>query len=115
MANDNVSNTDGFFFPGSVHSGTIIRALPSFANRYKNIYITIQNVWINKRYFEISNSKEKQCLIVDTRSINNLGPGKFRTQADSSMRHICYYNRNKPHTSFNLFWQQQNKHLEKVR
>ena len=91
------------FFPGSVHSGTITRTLPSFANRYKNIYITIQNVWINKLYFEISNSKEKQRLTVDTRSVNNLGPGKFRTQADSSMRQICYYNRNKTDTSFNSF------------
>ena len=77
--------------------------MSSFANRYKNTYIPTPNVWINKLYFEISNSREKQCLTVDTRDVNNLGPGKFRTQADNGMRQICYYNRNKTDASFNSF------------
>ena len=99
-----MSQTQTFnFFPGSVHSGTITRTLPSFPNRYKNTYIPIRNVWTNKLYFEISNSKEKQCLTVDTLDVNDLGPGKFRTQADNSLRQICYYNRNKSDTSFNYF------------
>ena len=77
--------------------------MSSFANRYKNTYIPTPNVWINLLYFEISNSREKQCLTVDTRDVNNLGPGKFRTQADNGMRQICYYNRNKTDASFNSF------------
>ena len=81
-----MSQTQTFnFFPGSVHSGTITRTLPSFPNRYKNTYIPIRNVWTNKLYFEISNSKEKQCLTVNTLDVNDLGPGKFRTQADNSL------------------------------
>ena len=70
-----------FFFPGSVDSSTITRSLSSFANRYKNIYIPTWNVWINKLYFEISNSRKKQCQTVDTRDVNSLGPGKFRIQS----------------------------------
>ena len=38
------------FFPGSVHSDTITRTLSSFPSRYKNTYISIRNVWINKLY-----------------------------------------------------------------
>ena len=34
-------------------------------------------------------------MTIDTRDINDLGPGKFRTQADNGARQICYYNRNK--------------------
>ena len=30
------------FFPGSVHSSSINRTLPLFANRYKNIYLPIR-------------------------------------------------------------------------
>ena len=41
--------------------------------------------------------------MIDTRDVNDLGPGKFRTQADSGTEKICYYNRNKKDTSFNSF------------
>ena len=61
------------FFSGSIHSGSISRTLSTFANRYKNNYIPIRNIWINKIYFEISNSKEKQCLTIDTRDVNDSG------------------------------------------
>ena len=70
-------------FPGSVRSSTINRTLSLFANRYKNTYLPIGNVSLNKLYFDISNSRQKQCLTVDTRDVNDLGPGKFRTQADN--------------------------------
>ena len=30
------------FFPGSVHSSSINRTLPLFANRYKNIYLPVR-------------------------------------------------------------------------
>ena len=42
-------------------------------------------------------------MTIDTRDINDLGPGKVRTQADSGTEQICYYNRNKKDTSFNSF------------
>ena len=35
------------FFPGSVQPSSIIKILSYFANRYKNNYITNQNLWIN--------------------------------------------------------------------
>ena len=91
------------FFLACVHTSSIQRILSSFASRYSNNYITTQNIWINKLYFHISNSKVKQCLTVDTRNVNDLGPGKFRTQADSGTEQICYYNGNKKDTSFNCF------------
>ena len=37
------------------------------------------------------------------RDVNDLGPGKFKTRADSGTEQICYYNRNKTDTSFKLF------------
>ena len=46
---------------------------------------------------------KKQCLTVDTRPINDLGPGKFRKQADNGQEQICYYNRGKSDTHFNSF------------
>ena len=45
---------------------------------------------------------QRQCLTIDTREINNLGPAKFRTRADK-LDKICYYNRNKKDTIFNSF------------
>ena len=101
------------FFPGSVHSTTITKTLSLFANRYKNTYIPTRNVWINKLYFEKFHSREKQCLTVDTRDVNDLGPGKLRTQADNGLQQICYYNRNKTDTSFNSFLTKTEQTFEK--
>ena len=74
-----------------------------FANKCKNNYVPTRNVWLSRLYFNVSDSKQKQCLTSDTRDINDLGPGKFSTQADNGTRQICYYNRNKSNTSFNSF------------
>ena len=90
------------FFPGSVQASAIIRILLSFASRYKHNYIPHRDLWINCLYFETSTLTQKQCLTIDTREINNLGPAKFRTQADK-LDKICYYNRNKKDTIFNSF------------
>ena len=56
---------------------------------------------MNKVFFEISSSQEKQCLTINTRDVNALGPGKFRMRADKCSSQVCYYNRNKTGTSFN--------------
>ena len=90
-------------FPGSIHSAMILKTLSLFASRYKNSYVLSQNVWLNRLYFDISTSKEKQCLTVDTRPINDLGPGKFRTSANNGQEQTCYYNRGKSDTHFNYF------------
>ena len=91
------------YFPGSVQVCSAQRILSSFASRYRKNYVPNQNIWINRLYFDTSNSKPKRCLTIDTRDFNDLGPGKFRTQADSETEQICYYNRNKKDTSFNCF------------
>ena len=91
------------FFLGSVHANSIVRILSSFTSRYKNASIPNRNIWINRLYFNVSNSKLKQCLTIDTGDANDLVPGKFRMQADSGTEQIRYYNRNKKDTSFNSF------------
>ena len=77
--------------------------MSSFASRYKYIYISHRDLWIYRLYLEISNLSQKQCLTIDTRDGIDIGPAKFRTQADSDTEQICYYNRNKKDTSCNSF------------
>ena len=90
-------------FPRSIQASSIVKILSSFCSRYKYNYIPNRNLWINRLYYDISNSSEKQCLTIDTRDVNDLGPAKFRTRVDSNQEQICYYNRNKRDTSFNSF------------
>ena len=78
------------FFPGSIHSSRILKTLSFFASRQKNSYIPNQQVWLNRLYFQISNSKETKCLTIDTREVNELGPEKFRTFADNEYEQTCY-------------------------
>ena len=75
-----MSNRNIYFFPGSIHAGSVAKMLSTSANRYENTFIPNRNIWINRLYFDISNSRQKQCFTIDTRDVNALGPGKFRTR-----------------------------------
>ena len=55
------------FFPGSIHNSRILKTLSLFASWQKNTYLPNKNVWLNKLYFQISNSQEKKCLTIDTK------------------------------------------------
>ena len=61
-------------------------------------------MWLNKLYFQILNSKNKQCLTIDTRDVNELGTAKFRTSVENGEEQTCYFNRNKSDTHFTSFF-----------
>ena len=88
-------------FPWLIQASATVKILSSFCNRYRYNYIPDRDLWINRLYFYISNSSKKQCLTIGTRDVNDLGPAKFRTQADSNREQICYYNQSKRDKSFN--------------
>ena len=90
-------------FPGSVLTSLILTILSFFCRRYKYNYILSTDLSINRLYFDISNSSNKQYLTTDTRDANDLGPAICRTQADNNSEQICYYNRNKVDKTFNSF------------
>ena len=94
------------FFPGSIHNSRILKTLSLFAPRQKSTYLPNKNVWLNKLSFQISNSQEKKCLAIDTRDVNEFGPGKFRANADNVEEQTCYFNRNKSATHFSSFLSQ---------
>ena len=94
------------FFPGSIHRSRILKTLSFFASRQKNTDIPNKSVWLNKLYFEISNSREKKCLTIDTRDVNDFGLGKFKTFADNGEEQTCYFNRNKSDTHYTSFFAQ---------
>ena len=98
-------------FPGSIQASSIVKILSSFCNRYRYNYIPNKDLWINRLYFDISNSSKKQCLTIDTRDVNDLGLAKFRKQADNNREEICYYNRNKRDKSFSSFLAVRKKNI----
>ena len=92
------------FFPGSVHSGRILKTFSLFASRERNTYVPTNQIWLNRLYFQISNSKDKLCLTIDTTDTNDFGSGKFRTRADSRQeQHHCYFNRSNTDSRFKCF------------
>ena len=92
------------FFPGLIHNSGILKTLSLFARRQKNTYLPNKNVWLNKLYFQISNSQEKNCLTINTRVVNEFGPGKFRMSVHNREEQTCYFNRNKSDTHFTSFF-----------
>ena len=94
------------FFPGSIHNSRILKTLSFFVSQQKNTYLPNKKIWLNKLYFQISNYQEKKCLTIDTRDVNESGPGKFRTSANNEEEQTCYFNRNKNNTDFTSFFAQ---------
>ena len=99
-----LSQTKTFnFFPGLIQAVAIIKILSPFASRYKHNHIPHRDIWSNRLYSQISYSRQKQCLTIDTHDVNDLGTAKFRRRADIRSEQLCYYNRNKKDSSFNSF------------
>ena len=99
-----ISQTKIFnIFPGSVQILSISKILTANCKRYTCEYIPTREFWLNRLYFEISNSNRKGCLTIDFRDFNSLGLSKFKTDAESGTEQICYYNRNRKDKSFNRF------------
>ena len=78
-------------FPGSLLTSSVIKILSSYCNAYTYEYIQAIDLWLNCSYFEISNSSKKQCLTIDMRHVNDLGPAKFRSGAKNDKEQVCYY------------------------
>ena len=99
-----LSQTKTFnIFPGSIQASSVVKILSSYCSRYTYEYMPHRDLWLSRLYFNISGSNKKQCLTIDTRDVNDLGPARFRTQADNNKEQICYYNRNKKDKTFNCF------------
>ena len=46
-------------FPGSIKTSSIVKILSSVCSRYKYNYVPNRDLWINRLYFDISNSTKK--------------------------------------------------------
>ena len=90
-------------FPSSIQVSAISKILTTNCKRYTYQYIPMRELWLNRLYFEISNSNKKECLAMDCCNFNSIWSSKFRTNAEDGQRQICYYNRNKKDKLFNRF------------
>ena len=75
-------------FPSSIQIAAISKILMTNCKQYTYDYILTRELWLNRPYFEISSSNKKECLTIDCRNFNSLGPSKFRTNAESGTRKI---------------------------
>ena len=55
-------------------------------------YIPHASLWISRLFIELANRKDKVCLTLDCSNRNRDGPGRFRSEADNSDNHFCYFN-----------------------
>ena len=106
-----ISQTKNFnIFPRSIQISSRAKILTTNCNRDTFDYIPNRDLWLNRLYFEMSNSTKKECLTIDCRSFNSIGPSKYRTSAESYIRQICYYNRSKKDKLFNRLLSVRKQH-----
>ena len=76
---------------------------PVFVCQQGKKHVPTNQIWLNRLYFQISNSQEKNCLTIDTRDSNEFGPGKFRTRANNAEEQYCYFNRTNTDSRFKRY------------
>ena len=75
-------------FPSAIQLKNMSRILRNNCDREMIKYMPKRELRINCLYFEIANQKNYPCLTIDC---GNIGPSKYRTQADNNLTQTCYY------------------------
>lgn len=84
MADDNLSDENVNIFPGSIQLFSVSKFLLANCNHKTFDYIPTRDLWLNRLYFEISNSREKICPTINCRNLNSPIPAKYKTRADNN-------------------------------
>ena len=72
--------------------------------KYTYDYIPHRDRWLNKLYFNISSSNKKQCLAIDTKDVNNLGPARFKLKLTITMNRFAIITVTKKTKGLIVFW-----------
>ena len=75
--------------PGSIKFSSISKILSANFNRETFNYIPSTDLYLNRLYFEISNSRERICLTIDCRNLNLSGPVKDRTNTQNAVEQFA--------------------------
>ena len=76
------------FFPGSIHNSKILKTLSLFANQQKTLIYLRDRFGLINFIMKYLIEKKKKCLTVDTRDINEFGPGNLEHLLESNKRVI---------------------------
>ena len=66
-------------------------------------YLPARSLWINKLFIVLANVNQKTCLTIDCSGINENGPRRFRTEANSPEKQVCCFNMLNNDQVFNVF------------
>ena len=100
--------------PGPLQTSLVIKILSSYCNMYayEYVYIPHRDLRLKRIYFEISNSSEKNCLMIDIRHINKIGPSQFRTGPKMTKSRFAILIITKMAELSIEFWLLENKHQQ---
>ena len=99
-----ISQTKTFnIFVGPIQRSSATKILASNYKCENFDYIPNRDLWFNRLYFEISNSKDKIFLTIDCRNFNFSGPSKYRTGGENAREQFCYFNQRKKDKFLNKF------------
>ena len=75
-------------FPASFPINSIRKGARS---RNTKKYIPQNAFWLNRLFFDLANTNDKICLIIDLLGVNKDGLGRFVAKADNPEFHVCYF------------------------
>ena len=78
-------------FPASVPINSVRKILEGACSRKTKKYIPQNAFWLNRLSFDLANTNDKICLIIDSSGVNKDGLGRFIAKADNPEFHVCYF------------------------
>ena len=99
-----ISQTNVFnIFPASVPHNTVSKIIQSNCILQSNKYVPTRSLRLNRIFTDLANSHEKHCLTIDCGYINQNGPGRYRSSAESPEKQVCYFNKPNDDVFYNTF------------
>ena len=66
-------------------------------------YALVRFIWLNRVFVDHANTNQRNCLTIDCSSINQNGPGRYRTKAGNPVEQVCYFNKAHNDQFFHIF------------
>ena len=90
-------------FPGSIQLSIFAKGLPSHCNRKTFDCVPSRDLWFNRVYFEIPDSRDNIFLMIDYQNFDSSVPSKYKLGAQNAQKQFLLFYSNEKSKFYNEF------------
>ena len=90
-------------FPGSIQLSIFAKGLPSHCNRKTFDCVPSRDLWFNRVYFEIPDSRDNIFLMIDYQNFDSSVPSKYKLGTQNAQKQFLLFYSNEKSKFYNEF------------